>query len=110
MEEIGVPPHIVGSVLNHSRKGFKGVTSVYTRGELIYPRRKALASWSRLLVCILDGHSLPIVEKILYPDTELEAAKSDRFKVAIQSEEASWLSFLADTAASEETRHASSNP
>ena len=94
MEELGIPPHMVGSVLNHDPKGYKGVTSVYTRGNLLYERRKALTAWARFLAYVLDRTSVGRLERILRPETEAEAARSDQFRTAIQSGDDGWVRFL----------------
>ena len=60
MEELGVPPHVVGSVLNHDPKGYKGITSVYTRGALIAHRQKALSVWAHYLSGIVRDGDAPV--------------------------------------------------
>ena len=90
MEEIGIPPHIVGSVLNHSPRGFKGVTSVYTRGELIFDRRKALTAWSRYLSLLLDQATRLELGRLLKPETEVDAMRVSAFRAALQADRATW--------------------
>ena len=60
MEELGVPPHVVGSVLNHDPKGYKGITSVYTRGTLIAHRQKALSLWAEYLTMLVLNKTPPV--------------------------------------------------
>ena len=90
MEEIGVPPHIVGSVLNHSPKGFKGVTSVYTRGDLIYERRKALVAWARYLSLLLDDRIAKRLQQLLNPESEIDAQATDSFRQLLQADVTTW--------------------
>jgi integrase len=59
MEELGVPPHVVGSVLNHDPKGYKGITSVYTRSPLVAHRQKALSIWAHYLKDIVAKGGVP---------------------------------------------------
>ncbi len=94
MEELGIPPHIVGSVLNHDPKSYKGITSVYTRGDLIFERRKALTAWARFLSLILDEARWEGVSKLLSPETEAEAARTDEFRRMIQADAETWESYL----------------
>jgi integrase len=95
-DALDVPPHIVGSVLNHAPRGYKGVTAVYTRGSLIYQRRRALAAWARLLALAVEGgETWGEVARILRPETEAEHARTDEFRRMIQADEQSWAAFLA---------------
>jgi integrase len=94
MEELGIPPHIVGSVLNHDPKSYKGITSVNTRGDLIFERRKALTAWARFLSLILDEARWEGVSKLLSPETEAEAARTDEFRRMIQADAETWETYL----------------
>jgi hypothetical protein len=94
MEELGIPPHIVGSVLNHDPKSYKGITSVYTRGDLIFERRKALTAWARFLSLILDEARWVCVSKLLSPETEAEATRTDEFRRMIQADAETWETYL----------------
>lgn len=94
MEELGIPPHIVGSVLNHDPKGYKGITSVYTRGDLIFERRKALGAWARFLRLVFDEKAWRTVSKLLSPETEAQAARTDEFRRMIQADAETWRSYL----------------
>jgi integrase len=93
-DALGVPPHIVGSVLNHAPTGYKGVTAVYTRGDLIFARRRALVAWARLLRLAVDGgETWQTVAAILRPETEAEAARTEEMRRMIQADEATWKSY-----------------
>lgn len=90
MEEIGVPPHTVASVLNHSPKGFKGITSVYTRGDLIYARRKALVAWARYLSLLLDDRIAKTLQRLLNPESEIDAQATDSFRQLLLEDVTTW--------------------
>ena len=90
MEELGIPPHIVGSVLNHSPRGFKGVTSVYTRGDLVYERRKALVAWARFLSLLIDRRIGEHMLKLLRPTNEVDAHAKDRLQSLLQADAVTW--------------------
>ncbi len=98
MEELGIPPHIVGSVLNHDPKSYKGITSVYTRGDLIFERRKALTAWARFLILLLDEARWERVSRLLSPETEAEAARTDEFRRMIQADAETWGAYLEGVA------------
>jgi hypothetical protein len=53
-EDLGVPPHIIGSILNHSPQSTMGITSVYATGHMVEDRRRALDAWGKKLRSILD--------------------------------------------------------
>jgi integrase len=96
-DALGIPPHIVGSVLNHAPRGYKGVTSVYTRGSLIFERRRALIAWTRLLSLIIgrDGDAAwAAVAKISHPETEADAARTMEFRRMIQADDMTWATYL----------------
>jgi integrase len=49
MGRIGIPPHVIETVLNHS-SGFRGgVAGVYQRHPYIEERRRALEAWAQHL-------------------------------------------------------------
>jgi integrase len=93
-DALGIPPHIVGSVLNHDPKSYKGITATYTRGSLLYERRRALTAWSRFLGLVTDAHKWAKVEKLLSPETEADAARTDEFRRMIQADADTWLKYL----------------
>jgi integrase len=106
-DALDIPPHIVGSVLNHAPGSYKGVTAVYTRGTLIYQRRRALAAWARLMMLAVEGGEVwPAVARLLRPETEDEAALTDEFRRAAQADEKTWLGFLAQLQPSPEAEAA----
>ena len=96
-DALGIPPHIVGSVLNHDPKGYKGITATYTRGNLLYERRRALTAWARLLGLITDAEKWARVEKLLSPETEADAARTDEFRRMIQTDGVTWLRYVGSS-------------
>jgi hypothetical protein len=95
-DALGIPPHLVGSVLNHAPASYKGVTAVYTRGDLIFARRRALVAWARLLGLVIDnGPAWAVVSRTLRPETEAEAAATDEFRRMAQADETAWGQYLA---------------
>lgn len=94
-DALGIPPHIVGSVLNHDPKGYKGITATYTRGALLYERRRALTAWSRLLALMLNATHWQKIELLVRPETEADAARTDEFRRMIQTDEVVWKKYLA---------------
>jgi integrase len=106
-DALGVPPHIVGSVLNHSPGSYKGVTAVYTRGTLIYERRRALVAWARLLgLAVAGGPTWEHVACILRPETEADAARTQEFRVMAQADETSWSAYVTRISAAPEAQAA----
>ena len=55
-EDLSVPLHIIGSVLNHSPAATMGVTSVYATGNMVKDRRKALDAWGERLKEIMSDN------------------------------------------------------
>lgn len=98
-DALGFAPHLVGAILNHSSKSYRGVTAVYTRGQLIFERRRALTAWARLLAVIVSDDSglLDRVETILRPETEADASRTEEFRRTIaNTDEATWQAYLAN--------------
>jgi integrase len=94
-DALGIPPHVVGAVLNHDPKSYKGITATYTRGSLLYERRRALTAWSRFLSLVLDAGVWGKIEKITRPETEADAARTDEFRRMIQGDSEAWSKYLA---------------
>ena len=53
-DELGLAPHVIGDVLNHDLKAYKGITATYTVGKLINDRRSTMNAWGRKLESVLD--------------------------------------------------------
>jgi integrase len=95
-DALGIPPHIVGSILNHAAGSYKGVTAVYTRGTLIYERRRALVAWARLLgLAVAGGAAWEHIARALRPETEADAARTEEFRRMAQADEETWKAYLA---------------
>jgi integrase len=54
MAGIGIAPHVIDRVLNHSSGVIKGIAKVYNRFEYINERKLALGAWSRHVEGLLD--------------------------------------------------------
>lgn len=93
-DALGIPPHVVGAVLNHDPKSYKGITATYTRGSMLYERRRALTAWSRFLTLVLDAEVWGKIEKITRPETEADAARTDEFRHMIFSDAEVWGNYL----------------
>lgn len=95
-DAIGIPRNIVGMVLNHAVQGITG--RVYTQGDLLFERQRALSAWGRLLTLALEGGPVwPTVAAILRPRTEADAARALEFRRAIQADDATWATYLSAT-------------
>ena len=57
MARLGVPPHVMERVLNHSSGTFAGVAGVYNRFEYAPEMRDALQIWARQIASITEGTS-----------------------------------------------------
>ena len=55
MGELGVQPHIIEKVLNHTGGSFAGVAGVYNRYEYLDEKRTALELWATRLVAIVGA-------------------------------------------------------
>jgi len=106
-DALGVPPHIVGSVLNHAPGSYKGITAVYTRGTLIYERRRALVAWARLLgLVVAGGETWAVLARTLRPESEADAARTEEFRRMAQADEETWKAYLARVSQVPEARAA----
>jgi integrase len=47
MAQMGVPPHVLAAILNHSQRSVQGISAIYNRFEYLAERRKALEDWGR---------------------------------------------------------------
>ena len=57
MAEIGVPPHIVDRILNHSTGTISGVAAIYNRFEYREERVRALDAWAKRVTDIVAGRN-----------------------------------------------------
>jgi integrase len=99
-ETLGFAPYIVGMVLNHDPKQHSGVTAIYTRGEAIDDRRRALNAWSRFLRLVLkEGAWTKVSEHLRAKEGENEEAAPTRraeFRDMIQAGGEAWSEYVAD--------------
>ena len=56
MAELGIAPHVLDRVLNHTSGTIRGVAKIYNRAEYKIERQEALDAWGRF------------VEALVYPD------------------------------------------
>ena len=54
MARLGIPPHVVDRLLNHSSGTIRGVAAVYNRFEYQDERRDALAAWSSYVTGLIE--------------------------------------------------------
>jgi len=52
MAKAGVPPHVLGAILNHQPGSTQGVTSIYNRFRYTDERRAALDAWAQYVVSL----------------------------------------------------------
>ena len=53
LAEIGIKPHILGAVINHSPGALHGVTAIYNRYLYLPEKQRALEAWGRKLQSII---------------------------------------------------------
>lgn len=61
MAEIGIAPHVIEKVLNHSTGQISGVAAVYNRHTYLREKTDALNAWARALGSIVDGGETNVV-------------------------------------------------
>ena len=54
MARLGIAPHVIEKVLNHSSGAISGVAAVYNRYAYTEEKRAALETWARALEAIID--------------------------------------------------------
>lgn len=55
MAELGTPPHIIESILNHRGGTRGGIAAIYNRAEYETPIRNALTTWDAFLTALAEG-------------------------------------------------------
>lgn len=58
-EDLGIAPHVVDKILNHTSGTIRGVAKIYNRASYLKERREALNAWSNWL----DAHTSPRKKK-----------------------------------------------
>ena len=54
-EDLRIPPHIIGAVLDHDPKRYSGTTAIYLRGARLDDKRQALDRWAEHLRRTIAG-------------------------------------------------------
>ena len=62
MAEIGIAPHVIEKVLNHSTGQISGVAAVYNRHTYLRKKTDALNAWARALDAIVSNGESNVVE------------------------------------------------
>ena len=62
MAEIGIAPHVIEKVLNHSTGQISGVAAVYNRHTYLREKTDALSAWARALEAIVQSSEGNVVE------------------------------------------------
>jgi integrase len=92
-DALGISRPVVGSILNHAAQGV--TAQVYTRGDLLFERRRALVAWGRFLVLVVGGGECwQKVARIVRPETEADAVNTLTFRSAIMADEAAWSAYV----------------
>jgi integrase len=58
MARLGVPPHIADAILNHKQGTIRGVAAIYNRHAYTEERRRALETWEKYVLRLVEGHNL----------------------------------------------------
>jgi integrase len=67
MAEIGIAPHVIEKVLNHSTGQISGVAAVYNRHTYLREKTDALYAWARALQTIVGTPERNVVEMAISP-------------------------------------------
>ena len=62
MAEIGIAPHVIEKVLNHSTGQISGVAAVYNRHGYLREKTDALSAWARALEAVIVSTVGTVVE------------------------------------------------
>jgi integrase len=62
MAAIGVAPHLVDKILNHTTGKISGVAAIYNRFEYLPERKAALEAWSRHVESLIRPAPSNVVE------------------------------------------------
>jgi integrase len=63
MAKMGIAPHVVDRILNHTAGTIRGVAAVYNRHAYLDERRTALEDWARRVDVLVNGTPSNLVEK-----------------------------------------------
>jgi hypothetical protein len=62
MAALGIAPHVVDKILNHSSGKISGVARIYNRYEFLAERKAALDSWGRHVESLIRPAPSNVVE------------------------------------------------
>jgi integrase len=62
MARMGIPPHVVAAVLNHSPGSTQGITAIYNRYRYSDEKRDALYRWARHIESLLNSPPANVVD------------------------------------------------
>ncbi len=70
---LGVAPHIIERILNHSSESFDGVSGLYNRAKYLPQMREALALWAAHVKRVVKAH--PPEKPLVVPRKRARAAQ-----------------------------------
>jgi integrase len=62
MAKMGIAPHVVDRILNHTAGTIRGVAAVYNRHAYLDERRVALDAWARRVDALVNGTPANLVQ------------------------------------------------
>jgi integrase len=62
MAKMGIAPHVVDRILNHTAGTIQGVAAVYNRHAYLDERRTALEAWARRVDALVNGTPANLVQ------------------------------------------------
>ena len=62
MARLGIAPHVVDKVLNHTAGTIRGVAAVYNRFEYLAERKTALEAWGRFVATLVHPTASNVVQ------------------------------------------------
>jgi len=62
MAKMGIAPHVVDRILNHTAGTIRGVAAVYNRHAYLDERRVALEAWARRVDALVNGTPANLVQ------------------------------------------------
>jgi integrase len=60
-DQLGVQPHIVEAILNHSGGAKAGVAGIYNRAQYLAEKKQALERWADYVMALVEGRSVNVV-------------------------------------------------
>ncbi len=78
MARLGIAPHVVDRILNHTSGTIRGVARVYNRFDYVDERRVALDRWGAHVEALVEGRSATNVAQFTLPDSGSILVRSAR--------------------------------